>query len=284
MKVAVVGYPNVGKTSLVNRLAGSREAVVHERPGITRDRNEIAVRVERAALHAHRHRRHGLRSTRDPIAGSIREQARPRWPTRRSRCSSSTRAPGCAPATRRSPTCCAAPTARSSSPPTRSTRVEDVPLAAEFHALGLGEPVAGLRRAGPRHRRPARPRRRAAARGRGRAEDDEDVVRLAVIGRPNVGKSLAGQPLPRRSERVIVSDVAGTTRDAIDLPLEVDGRKLVLVDTAGHAPPGEGLRVASSTTRRCARSGRPSAPTSRWSSATPTTASPRRTCASPSWR
>ena len=41
MKVAIVGYPNVGKSSLINRLAGSREAVVHERPGVTRDRNEI---------------------------------------------------------------------------------------------------------------------------------------------------------------------------------------------------------------------------------------------------
>src|SRR5437870_4550675 len=43
MKVAVVGYPNVGKSSLVNRLAGSREAVVHERPGVTRDRKEVEV-------------------------------------------------------------------------------------------------------------------------------------------------------------------------------------------------------------------------------------------------
>ena len=63
-------------------------------------------------------------------------------------------------------------------------------------------------------------------------DDDDDTIRLAVVGRPNVGKStlvnrFAGQ------ERVIVSEVAGTTRDAIDLPLEVDGRRLVLVDTAG---------------------------------------------------
>ena len=57
-------------------------------------------------------------------------------------------------------------------------------------------------------------------------------MRLAVIGRPNVGKSsLVNRFLG--AERVIVSDVAGTTRDAIDLPLEVDGRRVILVDTAG---------------------------------------------------
>jgi GTP-binding protein len=64
------------------------------------------------------------------------------------------------------------------------------------------------------------------------AEDEEEPVRLAIIGRPNVGKSsLVNRFLG--AERVIVSEVAGTTRDAIDLPLEVDGRKVVLIDTAG---------------------------------------------------
>ncbi|MFN8201892.1 MAG: GTPase [Solirubrobacteraceae bacterium] len=63
-------------------------------------------------------------------------------------------------------------------------------------------------------------------------EADEDVIRLAVIGRPNVGKSsLVNRFLGDR--RVIVSDVAGTTRDAIDLPLEVEGRTVILIDTAG---------------------------------------------------
>src|SRR2546430_12140705 len=63
-------------------------------------------------------------------------------------------------------------------------------------------------------------------------EEDDDVVRLAIIGRPNVGKSsLVNRFLGQ--ERVIVSEVAGTTRDAIDLPLQVDGRDVVLIDTAG---------------------------------------------------
>jgi GTP-binding protein len=120
----------------------------------------------------------------------------------------------------------------------------DIPLAAEFHALGLGEPIAV-----------------SAAQGLGTgdlldrivelappdsAEGDEaepDVVRLAIIGRPNVGKSSLVNRFAG-AERVIVSPVAGTTRDAIDLPIEFEGRRLVLVDTAGlrrQAKVGESL-------------------------------------------
>ena len=108
----------------------------------------------------------------------------------------------------------------------------DLSLAHDFYGLGLGEPIAV-----------------SAAQGLGTGdlldrlvellpEDDEipdaeeDVVRLAVIGRPNVGKSSLVNAF-LGFERVIVSEVAGTTRDAIDTPIEVEGRKLVLVDTAG---------------------------------------------------
>jgi GTPase len=75
LKVAVVGYPNVGKSSLVNRLSGSRVAVVHERPGVTRDRNEVECEwngrvfklIDTGGVDFH---------DEDPLAGSIREQAR----------------------------------------------------------------------------------------------------------------------------------------------------------------------------------------------------------------
>jgi GTPase len=107
----------------------------------------------------------------------------------------------------------------------------DLPLAAEFHALGLGEPVAV-----------------SAAQGLGtgdlldrivelappEGDEDEaaDPIRLAVIGRPNVGKSsLVNRFLG--ADRVIVSPVAGTTRDTIDLPMSFEGRECILVDTAG---------------------------------------------------
>ena len=75
LKVAVVGYPNVGKSSLINRLTGTREAVVHERSGITRDRKELECEWNG--------RRFMLIDTggvdfqdEDPLAGSIRDQAR----------------------------------------------------------------------------------------------------------------------------------------------------------------------------------------------------------------
>jgi GTPase len=231
MKVAVVGYPNVGKSSLVNRLTGSREAVVHERAGITRDRKEIACEWNG--------RRFELIDTGgmdfldpDPISGSIRDQAQAALNDAVAAVlvvdARAGRRPGdeeLADLLRRwkGPTVVAA---------NKVDTVADVPLAADFHALGLGEPLPV-----------------SAAQGLGTGdlldrvtellpdegdlpEEDEDTIRLAIVGRPNVGKSTLVNRL-LGDERVIVSEVAGTTRDAIDLPLEVDGRKLVIVDTAG---------------------------------------------------
>ncbi len=229
MKVAIVGYPNVGKSSLINRLTGTREAVVHERPGVTRDRKELDCEWNG--------RRFTLIDTggvdfqdEDPLAGSIRDQARAgiadadvgvlvvdaRAGVR----------PGdeeMADLLRRAPL----PTIVAAN---KCDSVVEVPLASEFHRLGLGEPMAV-----------------SAAQGLGSGDlldrivellpagdvaEPDDTVRLAVIGRPNVGKSsLVNRFLGE--ERVIVSDLAGTTRDAIDTPLMVGERKLILVDTAG---------------------------------------------------
>jgi GTPase len=229
-KVAIVGYPNVGKSSLVNRLAGSREAVVHERPGITRDRNEIECEWSGRTF--------TLIDTggvdfqdEDPLSGSIREQARAGVADAQVAvlvvdAKAGTR-PGdeeMAELLRRAPL----PSIVAAN---KCDGVSDLPLAADFHRLGLGEPLAvsaaqGLGTGDLLDRIVALlpPEEEVAA------EDDE--IRLALIGRPNVGKSsLVNRFLGE--ERVIVSEVAGTTRDAIDTPLIVDGRKLMLIDTAG---------------------------------------------------
>jgi GTPase len=231
MKVAIVGYPNVGKSSLVNRLSGSRAAVVHEQPGVTRDRNEVQCDWNGRAF--------TLIDTggvdfqdEDPLSGSIREQARAgladavlavlvvdvRAGVR----------PGdeeLADLLRRSSLPCVVAANKCDS-------VGDVPLAAEFHRLGLGEPIPVSATQGlgtgdllDRVVELLAPAQEASV-------DEEEEIRLAVIGRPNVGKSsLVNRFLG--AERVIVSEVAGTTRDAIDMPLTVDGRRLLLIDTAG---------------------------------------------------
>ncbi|HEV2821306.1 MAG TPA: ribosome biogenesis GTPase Der [Solirubrobacteraceae bacterium] len=231
MKVAVVGYPNVGKSSLVNRLSGTRTAVVHERPGVTRDRHEIACEWnERRFLLVDTGGMDALDP--DPIAGSIREQARAALADAQVALLVVDAQAGLRPGDEEM-----ADLLRRSRLPVlvaanKVDGVGDLALAAEFHALGLGEPVAV-----------------SAAHGLGSgdlldrlvellppegdaAQELDETLRLAVLGRPNVGKS----SLVNRfvgSERVIVSEVAGTTRDAIDLPMEIDGRRVILVDTAG---------------------------------------------------
>ena len=229
MKVAVVGYPNVGKSSLINRLTGTREAVVHERPGITRDRKELDCEwngrlftlIDTGGVDF---------EDEDPLAGSIRDQARAGLADAQVAVLVVDARAGVRPGDeemaellRRSPL----PTIVAAN---KIDGVADVPLAADFHRLGLGEPLAVSATQGlgsgdlldrivellpPGEREPA-----------------DDTIRLAIIGRPNVGKSsLVNRFLGE--ERVIVSDVAGTTRDAIDMPLLVGDRKLVIVDTAG---------------------------------------------------
>ena len=108
----------------------------------------------------------------------------------------------------------------------------DIPLAAEFYGLGLGEPmpVSAAQGLGTGDLLDA-----IVERGPAPEEEDieaDDTFRLAIIGRPNVGKSSLLNTF-LGFERVIVSDVAGTTRDPIDIELEFEGRRIRLVDTAG---------------------------------------------------
>jgi GTPase len=228
-KVAVVGYPNVGKSTLVNRLTRTREAVVHEQPGVTRDRKEIEtewngrefVLVDTGGV--------DLEET-DDLARAVQEQARYAL----SEAAVAVLVVDARAGLRPGDAELAAELRRSPVPVVVAANKVDgpsaLPDAAEFHALGLGDPVPVSAQHGlgtgdlldrVTEHLDAVPER-----------DEDSALRLAVIGRPNVGKSsLVNRFLGE--ERVIVSERAGTTRDAIDTRLELDGRELLLVDTAG---------------------------------------------------
>lgn len=230
--VAVVGRPNVGKSTLVNRIAVSRDAIVHESRGVTRDRSYhdadwngrdfalidtggiesakskdvFAPRIREQALLACEEAdvivfvvdgSTGVTDEDEEVARVLRRQDKPVFLV----------------------------VNKKDNPATEQDGLWD------FYALGVGEP------------RPL-----SAAHGHGTGDlldeivaalpeptDDEpeaDLLSLAIVGRPNVGKSSLANRLANR-KRSIVSDVAGTTRDAIDTLIKWKGQPIRLVDTAG---------------------------------------------------
>ncbi len=232
--VAVVGRPNVGKSTFVNRIAEADEAIVHEMRGVTRDRsyhkadwNGIEFKlIDTGGIEM---------GTEDQFQGSIRSQAFE--------------------ATNEADVIVfivdgktginaddeevARILRKTSKPVLLAVNKLDTPNKLdelwEFYQLGLGDPFTI-----------------SATHGHGTGdlldevvdhlrkvdcsfedeEDDEDIINVAIIGRPNAGKSSLTNRLTN-NDRSIVSDVAGTTRDAIDTVVVHDGKKYRIVDTAG---------------------------------------------------
>ena len=244
--VAIVGRPNVGKSTFFNRMIGERVAIVEDRPGTTRDRiygdtdwngrdftlidtgglelgtdipvgqvgldgqpGDIMKRVQAQAQLAIEEAdvivfivdaRTGITAADEEVAEMLRRTNKP--------------------------------VILAANKADNAARRLD---AVEFYTQGLGEPItiSSIQGTGtgdlldvivdalpPEEERPEE------------EEEDEDVVRVAILGRPNVGKSSLLNAI-LGFQRSIVSDVPGTTRDAIDTEMEFEGKKVILVDTAG---------------------------------------------------
>ncbi|MEK3792651.1 ribosome biogenesis GTPase Der [Paenibacillus sp. FSL R7-0204] len=234
--VAIVGRPNVGKSTIFNRLIGDRLAIVEDKPGITRDRiygvsdwngksfsvidtggieidgedailKSIRVQAELAIEEADVivfmcEAKSGLTSSDEEVAQILFRSGKP--------------------------------IVLAINKVDNMKRTEDI---YEFYTLGIGDPIgiSGSHGTGIGDLLDAVVERLP---DKVDEEYDEDVIRVALIGRPNVGKSSLVNAI-LGEERVIVSDVAGTTRDAIDTPFERDGQRYVLIDTAGMRKRGK---------------------------------------------
>jgi len=237
--VAIVGRPNVGKSTLFNRVVGERRAIVGDEPGITRDRiygesewtgrrfsivdtggivpddetvipsnifRQAAAAIEEAeALVWVVDARAGATPLDEELAGLLRATGKP---------------------------------VLIAANKTDATRLEAD--AAEFYRFGFGEvfPIAAESGTGVAELLDAlvagfqTGEARAAEAIAGAEASEQREIRLAIVGRPNVGKSSLLNRL-LGEERVIVSPVAGTTRDAVDTVLEHEGTRFRLIDTAG---------------------------------------------------
>ena len=227
--LALVGRPNVGKSTLFNVLTGTRDAIVADVPGLTRDRQygfarlgpvpsvlidtggllenpsgieaQMREQTERAVQEADRllfvlDARSGLTPQDRFVAGELRKSGKPVTLVLN-----------------------------------KAEGLDIEVAAADFHTLGLGEPVG----VSASHGQGCEDLMAVALQGLTSAPAEEsppDVVRIAIIGRPNVGKSTLVNRL-LGEERVIASDQPGTTRDSILVPFEREGRRFMLIDTAG---------------------------------------------------
>jgi GTPase len=228
--VAVVGFPNVGKSTLVNRLTATRTAVVHESPGVTRDRKELLC--EWAGTTFRLIDTGGVdRLDQGPFGPQVAAQARQAVEEADLVLFVVDAKAGVTPGDEE-----IAEILRRSDREiiVVANKVDDPRRdadALEFHRLGLGElvPISAVHGHGTGdlldevvERLPGGLERPVG----------EEAIKVAILGRPNVGKSSLLNALLGR-ERVIVSEVPGTTRDSIDTVLERDGQTFVLVYTAG---------------------------------------------------
>jgi len=229
--VALVGRPNVGKSTLFNRLVGERLAIIEDVPGTTRDRQYADVEwggrvftlVDTGGL---------VLDDADPLIAQVREQARVAMDEADVIVFLTDIVDGLT-----GPDAEIGDQLRRSDKPViltvnKADNLKREMAIYEFHGLGLGEPlpVSGMRGMGTGELLEAV----VAALPPLPEEEEEEahIPHIAIVGRPNVGKSSLLNKLLGH-ERVIVSEIPGTTRDAIDTVVRFHGEEIVLIDTAG---------------------------------------------------
>jgi len=229
--VAIVGRPNVGKSTLFNRLAGGRHAIVEDTPGVTRDRlyrdaswldKDFTV-IDTGGIEFHKNGgvfsdlvkeqvslaieeahvivfvvdiKSGMTADDEEVAAILRRSSKP--------------------------VVLAA---------NKMDNFQDLTPLYEFYSLGLGDPI-GVSAIHSMNIGDLLDEIVSYFPEDAQGEDEGDRVHIALVGRPNVGKSSLVNRL-LGEQRVIVSDIPGTTRDAIDTCVEKDGKEYVIIDTAG---------------------------------------------------
>ena len=229
--VAIVGRPNVGKSTLFNALAGEKIAIVKDTPGVTRDRIYAEVTwldkeftlIDTGGIEP---------ESRDVILSQMREQAQIAIDTADVILFMTDVKQGLVDADSK-----VADMLRRSHKPVLLVvnKVDNfnkmMPDVYEFYNLGIGDPmpISAAERIGIGDMLDKVMDHFPEGAGQ---EEEDDRPRVAIVGKPNVGKSSIINKLTGES-RVIVSDVAGTTRDAIDTTIKHNGKEYVFIDTAG---------------------------------------------------
>ncbi len=233
--LAIVGRPNVGKSTIFNRIVGERIAIVEDKPGVTRDR--IYSSAEWLNHEFHVIDTGGIEMNEEPLMVQMRQQAELAIEEADVICFVVNGREGMTGADEE----VAQILYRSKKPVVLAVNKIDDPTMHdrlyEFYSLGVGDPfpISGSHGIGLGDLLD----QVAEHFPKDKEEDyDEDTVRISLIGRPNVGKSSLVNAI-LGEERVIVSDIPGTTRDAIDTPFEKDGQDYVVIDTAGMRKKGK---------------------------------------------
>ena len=228
--VSLVGRPNVGKSTLFNRLTRSRDALVDDQPGVTRDRLYGKCHIGNAPFLVVD--TGGLEAEDSAFSSAIREQVNHVIEESDVVVFLVDGGEGIVNQDREIAQILRVSGVRVVTVVNKSEGQEANSVAAEFQELALGDSISVSARRGDGIQKLVEYLENYINPNATLAEDQTEMPIISIVGRPNVGKSTLTNKLSGES-RVIVSDVPGTTRDSVTVPILIDGKQLQLIDTAG---------------------------------------------------